>query len=132
LNITYTVDNNDFYSVNVNETGIEFSDPNDYYTLSPYEITTWNSASDAVANNSATWDGVTAKQDASAMSAYQLTADMSAYIPTSESANYQQASEMTAYQETSGMSAYQLTADMTAYQPSGDYIYASALGTGVI
>lgn len=42
------------------------------------------------------------------------SADMSGYIPTSESANYQQ------------------TTAMTAYQPSGDYIYASALGTGEI
>lgn len=30
------------------------------------------------------------------------------------------------------LGAYQTTAGMTAYQPSGDYIYASSLGTGVI
>jgi hypothetical protein len=84
------------------------------------------------------------------LSPYQLTADMSSYQPSGDYAYnsalsaYQpsgdyaynssvsgkaDSSALTAYQEVTGMTAYQPAGD---YQPSGDYIYASALGTGVI
>ena len=63
---------------------------------------------------------------------YQLTADMSGYLQTSESSNYYSTSNPSGFITGVDLSPYQTTAGMTAYQPSGDYIYASALGTGVI
>lgn len=65
---------------------------------------------------------VSGKQDASAMTAYQLSGD---YAYNSAVSGKQDSSAMTAYQEITGMTAYQPAGD---YQPSGDYIYESALG----
>lgn len=75
LDITYTVDENDYYSVRITDSVIEFSDPDGYYDITPYDITTWNSAVETVANNSASWGGgglVTATASASAI-AYTST-----------------------------------------------------------
>lgn len=73
LDITYTVDENDYYSVHITDSVIEFSDPDGYYDITPYDITNWNSAAETVANNSASWGGggaqvVTATGSASATS----------------------------------------------------------------
>ena len=80
-------------------------------------------------------DDITGKADSSALADYQPTSAMTAYQPSGDYAynsavsGKQDSSAMTAYQEVSGMTAYQPAGD---YQPSGDYIYASSLGTGVI
>ena len=57
MSITYTVDDNDYYSVSINETGLNFSDPDGYYQVAPYDINNWNSAFDTVSANSASWGG---------------------------------------------------------------------------
>ena len=82
----------------------------------------YNSAVSSKAEESA----LTAYQEISGMTAYQLSGD---YAYNSAVSGKQDSSAMTAYQEISGMTAYQPAGD---YQPSGDYIYASSLGTGVI
>jgi len=48
------------------------------------------------------------------------------------SSNYYSTSNPSGFISGVDLSPYQTTAGMTAYQPSGDYIYASALGTGEI
>lgn len=109
LDITYTVDENDYYSVHINENGIDFSDPDGYYSVTPYDITNWNSAVETVANNSASWgqggvdsatvsaiassyveSGVSSKADSSALSSYALSADVSGTVDlvSTQSANW--------------------------------------------
>lgn len=60
------------------------------------------------------------KLDASASSLFYSTSNPSGFIT---------GVDLTPYQTTAGMTAYQPAGN---YQPSGDYIFASALGTGVI
>lgn len=99
---------------------------------------------------------VSGKQDVSAMTAYQPAGDYQPsgdYLSATESSNYLLTSQsgmfqpsgyyqpsgdyafnssLADYQPVSAMTAYQEITGMSAYQPSGDYIYASSLGTGVI
>lgn len=110
LDITYTVDGNDYYNVHISENGIDFSNPDGYYSVNPYDIDMWNSAVSTVENNSASWA-------ASGIDSATCSAIASSYAESAVSGK-QDASAMTAYQPVSGMSAY---------QPSGDYAYDSAL-----
>ena len=88
---------------------------------------------------------VSSKLDATASGDFYSTSNPSGFITGVDLSNYattsyvessvsgkQDASAMTGYIPTSESSNYQTTAGMAAYQPSGDYIYASALGTGEI
>lgn len=48
LNMSYTIDNVNYTGVTMNETGIEFSDPDGYTSLSPADIDNWNGKQDAL------------------------------------------------------------------------------------
>lgn len=95
----------------------------DVSSLTAYQEITGMSAyqlSGDYAYNSA----VSSKMDASASSEfYPMTGNPSSFLVADDISGKADSSALTAYQEITGMSAY---------QPSGDYIYASSLGTGVI
>ena len=86
LDITYTVDESNYYSVHINENGVEFSDPDGYYSVTPYDITNWNSAVETVANNSATWGqgGVDSATVSSIASSYAESAASSKLDTTAQ------------------------------------------------
>lgn len=70
--------------------------------------------------------GVTPATVSSIASAYAESA------VSSVSGNYYSTSNPSGFITGVDLSPYQTTAGMSAYQPSGDYIYASSLGTGTI
>ena len=63
---------------------------------------------------------------------YAYESSNSAKLDTSASSEFYLTSNPSGFITGVDLSPYQTTAGMTAYQPSGDYIYASSLGTGVI
>lgn len=122
------------YPVNVDNTAREIS-VDSLPLVTDSSMTAYGSAGSSVIG--VNMDILSGKQDASAMTAYQLSGDyaynsaLSSKLDASASAlfqpsgNYQPSGD---YAFNSALTAYQPVSGMTAYAPSGDYADNSALG----
>lgn len=101
LQINYTYNNQDYTSMTLSESTLDFEDADGAHIVDAYSIDTWNSAVDTIANNSATWgqggvdsatvssiassyaqSAASGKADSSALSSYALSANVSSVINT--------------------------------------------------
>ena len=88
---------------------------------------------DTVSTNSASWGqgGVDSATVSAIASSYAESA-ASGKLDSSASSSFYTTANESGFITGVDLSPYQTTAGMSAYQPSGDYIYASSLGTGTI
>lgn len=88
---------------------------------------------DTVSTNSASWGqgGVDSATVSAIASSYAESA-ASGKLDSSASSSFYTTANESGFITGVDLSPYQTTAGMSAYQPSGDYIYASSLGTGNI
>lgn len=91
----------------------------------------WTSVYNTVSSNSASWGGVDSATVSAIASSYAEGA-ASGKLDSSASSSFYTTANESGFITGVDLSPYQTTADMSAYQPSGDYIYASSLGTGTI